>query len=60
VGILKSAAAVESIKRVVITSSEVAIIPWSDLVKVESETVFTGAPLLSFLSLLPLRLCDGP
>jgi nucleoside-diphosphate-sugar epimerase len=49
VGILKSAVAVESIKRVVITSSEVAIIPWSDIVKVESETVFTGA-----FSLLPI------
>jgi nucleoside-diphosphate-sugar epimerase len=50
VGILKSAAAVESIKRVVITSSEVAIIPWSDFVKVESETVFTGAFFSLFLS----------
>ncbi len=42
VGILKSAVAVESVKRVVITSSEVAIIPWHDFVKVESDTVFTG------------------
>jgi hypothetical protein len=56
VGILKSAAAVPSIKRVVITSSEVAIIPWKDFVKVESETVFTG--LCSLLSRFPLR--DGP
>jgi nucleoside-diphosphate-sugar epimerase len=43
VGILKSAAKVPSVKRVVITSSEVAIIPWKDFVEVESETVFTGS-----------------
>jgi nucleoside-diphosphate-sugar epimerase len=39
-GILKSAAKVSSVKRIVITSSEVAIIPWADFIMLESETVW--------------------
>jgi nucleoside-diphosphate-sugar epimerase len=39
-GILKSAAKISTVKRVVITSSEVAIIPWADFIMNESETVW--------------------
>jgi nucleoside-diphosphate-sugar epimerase len=39
-GILKSAAKVSTVKRIVITSSEVAIIPWADFIMHESDTVW--------------------
>jgi nucleoside-diphosphate-sugar epimerase len=39
-GILKSAAKYSTIKRIVITSSEVAIIPWADFIMNESDTIW--------------------
>lgn len=39
-GILKSAAKTSTVKRIVITSSEVAIIPWADFIMHESDTVW--------------------
>ena len=39
-GILKSAAKISTIKRIIITSSEVAIIPWADFIMNESDTIW--------------------
>jgi len=41
-GILKSALKIPSIKRIVITSSGVAIIPWKDFFVHGSPHIFTG------------------
>lgn len=40
-GILKSALKTPTVKRIVITSSIIAIMPWNDFIRDESETVFT-------------------
>ena len=40
VGILKSATKTDGIKRVVITSSEIAIIPWEEFAAKEADTLF--------------------
>lgn len=45
IGILTSASSVYTVKRVVITFSAAAIIPFKELTMVESDTVFTGMPL---------------
>ena len=39
-GILKSAATSATVKRIVITSSEVAIIPWADFIMTELDTIW--------------------
>ncbi|MCJ1451312.1 hypothetical protein MMC28_001648 [Mycoblastus sanguinarius] len=41
-GILKSAAKSPSVKRIVITSSIIAVIPWNEFIMVESDQVFTA------------------
>ena len=49
-GILKSAAKVPSVHRIVITSSEIAVIPWEDFIVKESEHVFSPDELISDVS----------
>jgi nucleoside-diphosphate-sugar epimerase len=50
VGILKSAQKNATVKRIVFTSSEVAIIPWSDFFAVETGKIFTGTKISTCVS----------
>ncbi len=41
-GILRSALRAPTVKRIVITSSIIAVIPWNDFIRDQSETIFTA------------------